>query len=98
MGSGYREEKVKITENLKEDMILKEPDLLQQEESNIETLEVQQTEQIFEKAGNLFEKSSQQNKSSGSYMDYFKEWKDLQEQIDFAKEKTWQICLKKISG
>lgn len=56
MGSGYREEKVKITENLKEDMILKEPDLLQQEESNIETLEVQQTEQIFEKAGNLFEK------------------------------------------
>ena len=34
-------------------MILKEPDLLQQEESNIETLEVQQTEQIFEKAGNL---------------------------------------------
>lgn len=95
MGSGYREEKVKITENLKEDMILKEPDLLQQEESNIETLEVQQTEQIFEKAGNLFEKSSQQNKSSGSYMDYFKEWKDLQEQIDFAKEKNLADMLEK---
>lgn len=95
MGSGYREEKVKITENLKEDMILKEPDLLQQEESNIETLEVQQTEQIFEKAGNLFEKSSQQNKSSGSYMDYFKEWKDLQEQIDFAKEKKLADMLEK---
>ena len=95
LGSGYREEKVKITENLKEDMILKEPDLLQQEESNIETLEVQQTEQIFEKAGNLFEKSSQQNKSSGSYMDYFKEWKDLQEQIDFAKEKNLADMLEK---
>ena len=51
LGSGYREEKVKITENLKED-------LLQQEESNIETLEVQRTEQMFEKAGDLFEKSS----------------------------------------
>ena len=72
MGSGYREEKVKITENLKEDMILKEPDLLQQEESNIETLEVQQTEQIFEKAGNLFEKSYQQNKSTVSYKYYIK--------------------------
>ena len=95
LGSGYREEKVKITENLKEDMILKEPDLLQQEESNIETLEVQQTEQIFEKAGNLFEKSSQQNKSAGSYMDYFKEWKDLQEQIDFAKEKNSADMLEK---
>ena len=92
LGSGYREEKVKITENLKEDMILKEPDLLQQEESNIETLEVQQTEQIFEKAGNLFEKSSQQNKSAGSYMDY---WKDLQEQIDFAKEKNSADMLEK---
>lgn len=88
LGSGYREEKVKITENLKED-------LLQQEESNIETLEVQQTEQIFEKAGNLFEKSSQQNKSAGSYMDYFKEWKDLQEQIDFAKEKNSADMLEK---
>lgn len=69
--------------------------MLQQEESNIETLEVQQTEQIFEKAGNLFEKSSQQNKSSGSYMDYFKEWKDLQEQIDFAKEKNLADMLEK---
>ena len=95
LGSGYREEKVKITENLKEDMILKEPDLLQQEESNIETLEVQQTEQMFEKAEDLFEKSSQQNKSSESYMDYFKEWKDLQEQIDFAKEKNLADMLEK---
>ena len=88
LGSGYREEKVKITENLKED-------LLQQEESNIETLEVQRTEQMFEKAGDLFEKSSQQNKSSESYMDYFKEWKDLQEQIDFAKEKNLADMLEK---
>ena len=88
LGSGYREEKVKITENLKED-------LLQQEESNIETLEVQWTEQMFEKAGDLFEKSSQQNKSSESYMDYFKEWKDLQEQIDFAKEKNLADMLEK---
>ena len=88
LGSGYREEKVKITENLKED-------LLQQEESNIETLEVQRTEQMFEKAGDLFEKSSQQNKSSESYMDYFKEWKDLQEQIDFAKEKNSADMLEK---
>ena len=90
---GHKEE-VKIIEDFKEDKILKELDLLQQEESNIEKLE-EQTERIFEKAGNLFEESSHLEKSSDSYMEYFKEWKELQTQIDFIKGKNLADVLEK---
>lgn len=90
---GHKEE-VNIIEDFKEDEILKGLDLLQQEESNIEKLE-EQTERIFEKAGNLFEESSHLEKSSDPYMEYFKEWKELQKQIDFIKGKNLADVLEK---
>ena len=94
LGGGHKEE-VKIIENLKEDTILNELDLLQQEESSIERLEVQESKQVFEKAENIFEKSFDCGNSSEPYMDYFREWKELQKQIDFTKEKNLADMLEK---
>lgn len=82
-------------ENLKEDTILNELELSQQEESNIERLEVQRSRQVFEKAENIFEKSFDFGNSSEPYMAYFREWKELQKQIDFTKEKNLADMLEK---
>lgn len=82
-------------ENLKEDTILNELELSQQEESNIERLEVQRSRQVFEKVENIFEKSFDFGNSSEPYMAYFREWKELQKQIDFTKEKNLADMLEK---
>lgn len=86
---------IETIENLKEDTSLNELELSQQKESNIERLEVQEPRQVFEKAENILEKSLDFGNSSEPYMAYFREWKELQKQIDFTKEKNLADMLEK---